>query len=98
MRNEFFGVYIFMSAEREQFASRIGGILMTAGCAIGLGNIWRFPYVAGEHGGAFFVLCYIGCLIFFGLPVMLLELALGRAGKSTYPGAFAKLQNPQASQ
>ena len=84
-----------MSEEREHFATRLGFIFMTAGCAIGLGNVWRFPYVAGANGGAIFVLFYIVCLILFGLPVLLMELALGRAGQSTYPGAFAKLQNPQ---
>ena len=67
---------------------------MTAGCAIGLGNVWRFPYIAGKYGGAVFAMLYIGCLIFFGLPGLLMELALGRAGQSTYPGAFDKLQNP----
>ncbi len=91
-----FGVYFFMNGQRERFATRLGFILMTAGCAIGLGNVWRFPYIAGEYGGALFVLCYIGCLIFFGLPVMLMELALGRAGQSTFPGAFARLQNPES--
>ena len=84
-----------MSEEREHFATRLGFIFMTAGCAIGLGNVWRFPYVAGANGGALFVLFYIACLILFGLPVLLMELALGRAGQSTYPGAFAKLQNQQ---
>ena len=85
-----------MSQEREHFASRLGFIFMAAGCAIGLGNIWRFPYVAGKNGGGLFVLLYFGCLLLFGIPVLLMELALGRAGQSTYPGAFAKLQNQQS--
>ena len=80
-----------MDNEREQFASRLGFILMTAGCAIGLGNIWRFPYVAGQYGGGLFVLLYLFFLVFLGFPVMMMELALGRAGRSTYPGAFQKL-------
>ena len=80
-----------MNNEREQFASRLGFILMTAGCAIGLGNIWRFPYVAGQYGGGLFVLLYLFFLVFLGFPIMMMELALGRAGRSTYPGAFKNL-------
>lgn len=79
---------------REQFASRAGFILMTAGCAIGLGNVWRFSYVAGQYGGGFFLLLYLIFLIILGFPVMLMELAMGRAARSTYPDAFRKLQNP----
>ena len=78
---------------REQFASRLGFILMTAGCAIGLGNVWRFPYITGAYGGGFFVLLYFIFLILLGYPVMLMELAVGRAGRSTFPGAFRNLQN-----
>lgn len=85
-----------MSNPREHFASRIGFILMTAGCAIGLGNVWRFPFITGKYGGGLFVLLYLLCLIFFGMPVLLIELSLGRAGQSTYPGAFRKLANPQS--
>ena len=85
-----------MNEPREHFASRLGFIFMTAGCAIGLGNIWRFPYVAGENGGGLFVLIYFLCLLFFGIPVLLMELSLGRAGQSTYPGAFARLKSPAA--
>lgn len=80
-----------MNNEREQFASRMGFILMTAGCAIGLGNVWRFPYITGQYGGGLFVLLYWFFLVFLGFPVMMMELALGRAGRSTYPGAFQKL-------
>ena len=80
-----------MNNERELFASRLGFILMTAGCAIGLGNVWRFPYVAGQYGGGLFVLLYLFFLVFLGFPVMMMELALGRAGRSTYPGAFKNL-------
>ena len=76
---------------REQFASRLGFILMTAGCAIGLGNIWRFPVMTGSCGGGFFVLLYLIFLALLGFPVMMMELALGRAGRSTYPGAFRNL-------
>ena len=58
---------------REQFASRLGFILMTAGCAIGLGNVWRFPYIAGQYGGGLFVLLYLFFLVFLGFPVMMME-------------------------
>ena len=77
---------------REQFASRIGFILMTAGCAIGLGNVWRFSYITGQYGGGFFVLLYLLFLLVLGFPVMLMELSIGRAARSTYPGAFRQLQ------
>ena len=80
-----------MKQERELFASRIGFILMTAGCAIGLGNVWRFPYITGQYGGGLFVLLYLCFLVLLGFPVMMMELSLGRAGRSTYPGAFKKL-------
>ena len=70
---------------REQFASRAGFILMTAGCAIGLGNVWRFSYVAGEYGGGWFLILYLLFLAILGFPVMLMELAIGRAGRSTFP-------------
>ena len=68
---------------RESFNSRIGFILVSAGCAIGIGNVWRFPYVAGENGGGFFVLFYLLFLLIMGLPVLTMELAVGRhTGKS----------------
>lgn len=82
------------SSSREQFASRVGFILMTAGCAIGLGNVWRFSYISGQYGGGFFVLLYLIFLLLLGTPVMLMELALGRAGQSTFPGAFRRLKKP----
>ncbi len=80
--------------QRELFASRIGFILMSAGCAIGLGNVWRFPYIVGEYGGGLFVLLYLFFLAFLGFPIMLMELSVGRAGRSTLPGALRNLQNP----
>lgn len=79
---------------RERFASRAGFLLMTAGCAIGLGNVWRFPFVTGANGGAAFVLLYLFFLAALGLPVLVMELALGRAARRTYPDAFAALQPP----
>ena len=66
---------------RESFASRLGFILISAGCAIGIGNVWRFPTVTGENGGGVFVLFYILFLICMGVPVLTMELAVGRAGR-----------------
>ena len=76
---------------REQFASRLGFILMTAGCAIGLGNIWRFPVMTGSCGGGFFVLLYLIFLAILGIPVLVFELGLGRGSRRNYVGAFAAL-------
>ena len=83
-----------MAQEREQFASRLGFILMTAGCAIGLGNVWRFPYIAGAYGGGLFVFLYLFFLAVLGFPVMMMELAAGRAGRCTLPGTLRKLSAP----
>ena len=83
--------------EREQFSSRLGFIFMAAGCAIGLGNVWRFPYVAGQYGGGLFVLLYLFFLCILGFPVLMMELALGRGGRSTYPGAFRNLSTAKKS-
>lgn len=69
--------------QRENFASRMGFILVSAGCAIGIGNVWRFPYITGEYGGALFVLLYLFFLVIMGWPVMTMEFSVGRAsGKS----------------
>ena len=73
--------------KRESLGSRLGFILLTAGCAIGLGNIWRFPYVTGKYGGACFVAFYLFFLAVMGLPLMVMELAIGRASKRTLYGA-----------
>ena len=59
--------------ERETFASRLGFVLISAGCAIGLGNVWRFPYIVGQYGGAAFVLIYLLFLVIMGLPIMAME-------------------------
>ncbi len=72
---------------RESLGSRLGFILLTAGCAIGLGNIWRFPYITGKYGGACFVAFYLFFLAVMGLPLMVMELAIGRASKRTLYGA-----------
>ena len=77
---------------REHFASRLGFILISAGCAIGLGNVWRFPYIAGEYGGAAFILLYLLFLVILGLPVMVMEFAVGRASQRSCARAFERLQ------
>ncbi len=78
--------------ERERLSSRLGFILLSAGCAIGLGNVWRFPYITGRYGGATFVLIYIIFLLLIGLPVMTMEFAIGRAGRRNIAGALKKLE------
>ena len=75
------------AVQREGFKSRMGFILVSAGCAIGIGNVWRFPYMVGQNGGAFFVLFYLLFLVIMGIPVLTMELAVGRAsGKTTMRG------------
>lgn len=78
-------------SSRENLGSRIGFILLTAGCAIGLGNIWRFPFICGQYGGAIFVLIYLGFLLALGFPVMVMELSLGRASRRNIFGAYKTL-------
>ena len=82
--------------ERERFSSRIGFILISAGCAIGLGNVWRFPYITGKYGGAAFVLIYLFFLIVMGLPIMVMEFAVGRASQKALPSllTFWKRKGP----
>jgi NSS family neurotransmitter:Na+ symporter len=75
-------------SDRGQWSSQLGFVLAAAGSAIGLGNIWRFPYVAGESGGGAFVLVYLVCVVLIALPVMLLEISLGRATQKNPVGAF----------
>ncbi len=66
--------------QRESFGSRLGFLLVSAGCAIGIGNVWRFPYITGKNGGGYFVLFYLVCLLLLGVPVMTMELAVGHHG------------------
>ena len=80
------------AVKREHFASRIGFILVAAGCAIGLGNVWRFPYITGEYGGGAFVLLYLIFLVILGLPVMVMEFAVGRASQKSCAQAFDILE------
>lgn len=78
--------------EREKFGSRLGFILISAGCAIGLGNVWRFPYIVGQYGGAAFVLIYILFLIILGLPIVAMEFAVGRASQKSVALSFDVLE------
>lgn len=79
-------------AQREQFKSRLGFILISAGCAVGLGNVWRFPYIVGEYGGAAFVLLYLIFLCALGIPLMVVEFAVGRASQKSIARAFDVLE------
>lgn len=78
--------------EREKFSSRLGFILISAGCAIGLGNVWRFPYITGKYGGAAFVLIYLFFLIVLGLPIMVMEFSVGRASQKSIARSFNELE------
>ena len=80
--------------EREKFGSRMGFILLSAGCAIGIGNVWRFPYIAGMYGGGMFVLFYLFFLIAMGIPVMTMEFAVGRASRKSIIKSFTALEKP----
>lgn len=78
--------------EREKFSSRLGFILISAGCAIGLGNVWRFPYITGKYGGAAFVVIYLFFLLILGLPIMVMEFAVGRASQKSIATSFNVLE------
>lgn len=78
--------------EREKFSSRLGFILISAGCAIGLGNVWRFPYIVGQYGGAAFVLVYLAFLAMMGVPIMAMEFAVGRASRKSAARSFHILE------
>lgn len=78
--------------ERESFGSRLGFILVSAGCAIGIGNVWKFPYLAGENGGGFFVLFYFIFLLIMGVPVMSMELAIGRRSRKSGAEGFREIE------
>ena len=77
-----------MAHIREQLGSRLGFLLLSAGCAIGLGNVWRFPYITGEYGGALFVMLYVACLLLLGAPLLIMEFAVGRAARRNMGAAF----------
>ena len=80
--------------ERETLKSRLGFILLSAGCAIGIGNVWKFPYIAGQGGGGAFVLFYLVFLVILGLPIMTMEFAVGRASRKSPVRAYQALEKP----
>ncbi len=79
---------------RERLSSRLGFILLSAGCAIGCGNVWKFPWMTGQYGGGGFVLIYVLCLLLLGLPVMVMEFSMGRAAQASPVKMYQKLQKP----
>ena len=76
--------------KRESFNSRLGFILVSAGCAIGIGNVWKFPYLVGQNGGGLFVLIYLVFLALIGVPILSMELAIGRASRKSVVQAYKK--------
>jgi len=80
--------------EREKLSSRLGFLMLSAGCAIGLGNVWRFPFITGQYGGALFVIIYVLFLIIFGIPVMTMEFSVGRASGKSAARSFHVLEKP----
>lgn len=81
---------------RENLGSRLGFILLSAGCAIGIGNVWRFPYITGQNGGGLFVLIYLACLVMLGIPVLTMEYSIGRFSRKSILPAFRELE-PQGT-
>ena len=82
--------------ERASFGSKLGVILATAGSAVGLGNIWRFPYMTGQNGGAVFIIIYIFCVLLLGIPCMISEFIIGRHGQSNTARSFSKISGGSA--
>ena len=80
--------------EREKFSSRLGVILISAGCAIGCGNMWKFPWMCGQNGGGSFMLVYIICLIILGIPALTMEISIGRAAQTSPLHMYHKLEKP----
>ncbi|MCI8586347.1 MAG: sodium-dependent transporter [Lachnospiraceae bacterium] len=78
--------------KREKFGSRLGFILVSAGCAIGIGNVWKFPYICGAYGGAAFILIYLAFLLILGIPVLVCEFAIGRGSRKSVAGSFEELE------
>ncbi len=88
----FYGSLKMKEQKRELLGSRIGFLLISAGCAIGLGNVWRFPFIAGQYGGGAFVLLYLLFLFLFAAPIMVMEFSVGRASRMNIAGSFSKLE------
>ena len=82
--------------ERERLGSRMGFIMLSAGCAIGCGNVWKFPWMCGQNGGGSFLLVYFLCLAVLGLPAMVMEFAMGRAAQTSPISMYRRLQNRAA--
>ena len=78
--------------QREQFGSRLGFVLVSAGCAVGLGNVWKFPYVCGQYGGAAFILIYLIFLALLGAPIIVCEIAVGRGSGKGIAKAYNELE------
>lgn len=87
--------FILMEQSREKLGTRLGFIMLSAGCAIGCGNVWKFPWMVGQNGGGGFVLVYLLCLLVLGLPVMTMEFAVGRAAQASPVRMMQKLQKPK---
>ena len=79
-------------SSRERLESRLGFILISAGCAIGIGNVWKFPYLAGQNGGGIFVLIYLFFLAILGIPVMTMEFSMGRASRKSPVHLYQKIE------
>ncbi|MBR1685951.1 MAG: sodium-dependent transporter, partial [Clostridia bacterium] len=79
---------------RDQFKSRLGFILVSAGCAIGIGNVWKFPFVTGQNGGGAFVVLYLFFLVILAAPILTMELAIGRASRRSSVDAYRSLEGP----
>ena len=79
---------------RERLGSRLGFIMLSAGCAIGCGNVWKFPWMCGQNGGGGFMLVYLACLVLLGLPAIVMEFAVGRASQASPVFMYRKLEKP----
>ena len=86
-----------MNNERERLGSRLGFIMLSAGCAIGCGNVWKFPLMTGQFGGGGFVLVYLLCLLLLGLPSLVMEFAIGRAAQASPVRMYQKLERKARS-
>ena len=82
----------FSINKREMWSNRWLFVLAAAGSAVGLGNIWKFPYIAGENGGGAFVVIYLACIVLVGVPIMMAEILIGRAGRASHCWMGAKLR------